>query len=98
MTDKWEPNTPDTKMEFEQATQGEKQQNQECSPVSKLELDALNNEREKPVAEPTLTIGGYIEEAVHTETAMVREERAQYINNRLNHMKKRAHDDFENER
>lgn len=77
-----------------QETEIEKQGETTPRPVSKLELNQLLSEREKPVLAPTLTPGGSTEQYAHTKTHMHRETRITHIQERLSTMKNKARDDF----
>lgn len=64
------------------------------SPVSKLEKDALEKQRETLIPAPSLTPGGMREQTVNQQVSAEREARIAYIKERLNKQQNRARDDF----
>jgi hypothetical protein len=96
MSNDWNPDAPDVNKEFSRAEQAtQKPVKPKQVPVSRLELDQLREERGKPVLEPTLTIGGSVETAVHKQIKPAQANRRQYIKARLSAIRGRAKDDFE---
>lgn len=63
-------------------------------PVTKDELERLKAEREKPVRTLDFTIGGTVEQTVHSDEQARRTAREAYIANRLERMRGRAENDF----
>jgi hypothetical protein len=63
-------------------------------PVTKEELDRLKGERDKPIRTLDLTIGGTVEQTVHSDEHAQRTARESYIANRLERMRGRAENDF----
>jgi hypothetical protein len=81
---------PDVQREFndvaENSHQKEQQQTTEQTRgiATAAELEALKNARERPVLEPHLTIGGTVEQEVHTRLAKEREAQIRDLEERLN--------------
>lgn len=69
-------------------------QNQSTTTVTAAELKKLENEREEPVLEQNLTIGGTIEQEVHTQVAQEREDRINHIRDRLNNAQQKFEENF----
>jgi hypothetical protein len=103
MGNDWNPDAPDVNKEFSRAERAEqKPLTRKRTPVSKLELDKLREERGKPTLKPTLTIGGKRETSVHKQVEIEKEKergnRKQYIKERLGSMRGQAKNDFDRSR
>jgi len=99
MDNDWNPDAPDVNKEFSRVGQAEqKPLEQTRRPVSKKELEQLRKARGKPTPEQTLTIGGSVEAASHKQTETLKENRMQYIKERLGAIRGRAKNDFERSR
>jgi len=98
MPDQWEPNAPNVQQSFDHSRSKEQDQEQKREPVTKHELDQLQNERETPAPEQSLTIGGEVKTAVHERVAMEREQRIKQIKERMAMMEGIARDDFNKSR
>jgi hypothetical protein len=97
---RWETEiAPDLKDDFNRAAQmperPEFPPDEGQSPISKLELEQLINERETPVLELHHRIGGTVQQATHEQVAVNREARIRYIQDRFNKMKSLAKDRFQ---
>jgi hypothetical protein len=71
-------------------------QGQSTTTVTAAELHKLENERDAPVLEQTLTIGGSIEQETHTQVAEEREKRINHITERLNEAQQKLRENFHN--
>lgn len=69
-------------------------QNQSTTTVTAAEKKQLENEREQPVLEQNLQIGGAIEQNVHNQVAQQREERINHIAERLNNAQQKFQENF----
>jgi hypothetical protein len=89
MSQEWNPNAPDVSQEFENARDNtppepEQQPEQVQGIATKAELEMLQEQRQTPVMESHLTIGGHVEQAVGEQRHDAEEARIQYLNRRLN--------------
>ncbi len=68
--------------------------NTPLEPVSRLEIDNLKTQREKPVCEQNLTIGGVIESYTHSHQHKIRENRIVKLETILKQYKNKGIDNF----
>lgn len=98
-TTDWDPNAPEIKQDFQNATLHKRQETTEPrTPVTKAELERLQGEREKPVLQQHYIPGGATQSQVHADINTNRENRIRYIKERLGRLQDRAREDFERSR